>query len=85
MRPTGKAICILPDGNPNKTDSGIIVPQTMKEQPNTGKIVSVGPAVEDENLKPGVTVLFARKSGSMFMIDDVEHLLVTEDKIQFIY
>lgn len=85
MRPTGRAVCILPDGNPNKTDSGIIVPQTIKEQPNSGVIVSVGPAVEDEDLVPGARVMFPRKPGSSIMLDDVEHLLVTEDKIQFIY
>ena len=83
MRPTGKAVCILPDGNPNETKSGIIVPQTMKEQPNRGKVISVGPAVEQ--VKVGDDVMFPRKSGSMIMLDDVEHLLVTEDKIQFIY
>ncbi|MCK4820589.1 co-chaperone GroES [bacterium] len=83
MRPTGKAVCILPDGNPDKTDSGIIVPQTMKEQPNSGVIVSAGPATEQ--VKVGDHVMFPRKSGSSIMLDDVEHLLVTEDKIQFIY
>ncbi len=83
MRPTGKAVCILPDGNPDKTASGIIVPKTIKELPNRGKVISAGPEVEQ--VKVGDDVMFPRKAGSAIMLDDVEHLLVTEDKIQFIF
>ena len=83
MKPTGKAVCILPDGNPDETKSGLIIPKTIKELPDRGKVVSVGPAVEQ--VKVGDDVKFPRKSGSSITLDDVEHLLVTEDKIQFIY
>lgn len=73
----------MPDGNPDKTSSGIIVPKTIQELPDRGKVILVGPAVEE--VEVGDDVMFPRKSGSVIMLDDVEHLLVTEDKIQFIY
>lgn len=83
MRITGNNVCILPYGNPNKTKSGIIIPKTVKEQPNTGTVVDHGPNVEA--VERGKKVIFARKAGSVLNIDDVEHLLVPEDKISYVY
>ena len=83
MRITGNIVCILPDGNPNKTKSGIIVPKTVKELPNTGIVIDHGPMVEA--VEKGKKVIFARKAGSVLNIDDIEHLLVPEDKISYVY
>lgn len=79
----GKTICILPDGNPDKTGSGIIIPKTISELPPTGKVLYVGPQVEE--VRVGDRVNFARKSGSAVYENDQELLLITEDKVLFVY
>jgi len=83
MKVLGNAVLILPDGLPDKTGSGIIIPKTVEELPPTGVVKAIGNKVEE--VKVGDKVRFARKSGSAIYIEDVEHLLVPEDKIQFIY
>ncbi|GFO82848.1 MAG: co-chaperonin GroES [Methyloceanibacter sp.] len=59
-----------------KTKGGIIIPDTAAEKPQTGKIVSVGPGLRDDDgklqpldVKAGDTVLFGKWSGTEVKID----------------
>jgi len=83
MELTGHSVLILPDQIPETTTSGIVVPKTIKELPNTGKVIGVGPATDV--VRPGERVTFIRKAGSAVYIEDVEHLIIHEAKIQFIH
>ena len=72
-----------------KTAGGIIIPDSAKEKPSQGEVVSVGPGGRDEAGKPipldvkvGDRVLFGKWSGtdvkpegerSTYLLDDVEH------------
>ena len=54
-----------------KSKGGIIIPDTVKEKPQEGEIVAVGPGGRDENgkliamdLKAGDRVLFGKWSGT---------------------
>src|SRR5262245_40155613 len=62
-----------------KTAGGIIIPDTAKEKPQQGEIVSVGPGGRDEagklipiDVKPGDRVLFGKWSGTEVKLDGVE-------------
>ena len=55
----------------NRTAGGIIIPDTAKEKPSQGVVVSVGPGGRDERgnlipmtLKEGDKVLFSKWSGT---------------------
>jgi chaperonin GroES len=71
-----------------KTKGGIIIPDTAKEKPQEGKVVSVGAGkVSDKGerialeVKAGDRVLFGKYSGNEITIDGEEHLIMREDDI----
>ena len=71
-----------------KTAGGIIIPDTAKEQPQQGEVVSVGPGGRDEagklipiDVKPGDRVLFGKWSGTEIKLDGVEYLIMKESDI----
>jgi len=71
-----------------KVKGGIIIPDTAKEKPMEGKVVSVGSGRLDENgkrvpmeVKTGNKVLFGKYAGTEIKIEDVEHIILREDEI----
>ena len=66
---------IKPLEQESKTASGLLLPDTAKEKPQTGLVVAVG---DDEEIKLKVNdkVLFARYSGTEFKMDGTEYLLL---------
>jgi len=71
-----------------KTAGGIIIPDTVKEKPQEGKVVAVGPGGRDEagklipiDVKAGDRVLFGKWSGTEVKIDGVEYLIMKESDI----
>ena len=72
----------------DKTESGIIIPDTAKEKPSQGEVIAVGPGGRDEaghiipvDLKVGDFVLFGKWSGTEVKIDGVELLIMKESDI----
>ena len=68
-----------------KTKGGIIIPDTVKEKPQEGEIVAVGPGGRDENgklitmdVKTGDRVLFGKWSGTEVNLDGDELLIMEE-------
>jgi len=71
-----------------KTKSGIVLPDTAKEKPKRGKIVSVGEGkrLEDGtrspiNVKKGDEVIFASYAGTELKLDGEELIIMSEDDI----
>ena len=71
-----------------KTAGGIIIPDTAKEKPMQGEIVSVGPGARDEagrlvplEVKKGDKVLFGKWSGTEVKLDGHELLIMKESDI----
>ncbi len=71
-----------------KTKGGIIIPDTVKEKPQEGEIVAVGPGGRDEagklipiDLKPGNRVLFGKWSGTEVKIDGDDLLIMKESDV----
>jgi chaperonin GroES len=67
---------------------GIIIPDTAKEKPQEGKVVSVGTGKVTEEgkklplaVKEGDRVLFGKYSGSEVKIDDEEYLILREEDV----
>jgi chaperonin GroES len=67
---------------------GIIIPDTAKEKPMEGEVISVGPGkmMEDGkrspmDVKAGDRVLFAKYAGSEIKIDDKEYIIMKEEEI----
>jgi chaperonin GroES len=71
-----------------KTKGGIIIPDTVKEKPQEGEIVAVGPGGRDESgkltpmgVKSGDRVLFGKWSGTEVKLDGEELLIMKESDI----
>ena len=67
---------------------GIIIPDTAKEKPMEGEVISVGPGkmMEDGKrspmeVKPGDRVLFGKYAGTEIKIDDEEYVIMREEEI----
>lgn len=75
IQPMGARILVKPLEQESKTSSGLYIPETAKEKPQTGVVVAVG---DDEEIKLKVNdkVLFAKYTGTEFKLDGVEYLLM---------
>lgn len=72
----------------NKTAGGIIIPDTAKEKPSQGIVVSVGPGGRDEaghdipmTLKVGDRVLFGKWSGTEIKIEGEDLVIMKESEV----
>jgi chaperonin GroES len=71
-----------------KSAGGIIIPDSAREKPSQGEVLSVGPGGRDESgklvpldVKAGDRVLFGKWSGTEVKIDGVEYLIMKESDI----
>jgi chaperonin GroES len=71
-----------------KTQGGIIIPDTAQEKPQQGEVIAVGPGARDEqgrivplDVKVGDRVLFGKWSGTEVKIDGEELLIMKESDI----
>ncbi len=72
----------------DKTAGGILLPDSAKEKPKQGKVLSLGEGKVLDNgkrasfqVKEGDKVLFSSYAGSEIQIDGQEYLIMTEDDI----
>ena len=71
-----------------KTASGLFIPDSAKEKPQEGEVISVGNGKRGEDgklipldLKAGDRILFGKYSGSDIKIDGNEYLIMREDEV----
>lgn len=75
IQPMGARVLIQPLEQESKTSSGLLLPETAKEKPQTGVVVAIG---DDEEIKLKVNdkVLFAKYTGTEVKLDGKEYLLM---------
>ena len=88
IRPLQVRIIVKRIEEEEKTKGGIIIPDSAKEKPMEGEVISVGSGKVLENgtkqapeVKAGDRILFGKYSGTEVKIDGVEHLIMREDDI----
>jgi chaperonin GroES len=71
-----------------KTKGGIIIPDAVKDKPQEGKIIAVGPGGRDEtgkliplDVKAGDSILFGKWSGTEVKIDGDDLLIMKESDV----
>ncbi len=71
-----------------KTKGGIIIPDTAKEKPQEGKVVSVGKGrvlddgkVQELAVKKGDKILFNKYAGTEIKVEGDEHIIIREDDV----
>ena len=87
IRPIGEREVIQPMQKEEKTESGILLPDSAQEKPIEGKVVAVGPGrVNDKGehipleVKVGDEVVFAKFIGTTVKQDGVDYLIVNGER-----
>jgi chaperonin GroES len=88
FRPLHDRVVVRRIEEDERTRGGIIIPDTAKEKPQQGEVISVGPGARDEkgaiqplDVKAGDRVLFGKWSGTEVKIDGEELLIMKESDI----
>lgn len=83
IKPLADRVVVEPASAESVTASGIIIPDTVKEKPQKGTVVAVGPGKKDEptTVKVGDTVLYGKYAGTEIQIDGKDYLIMRESDI----
>jgi len=88
LQPLGDRVVVQREESEEKTAGGILLPDSAKDKPARGHIVSVGNGRLLENgrrhelqVKVGDHVIFSSYAGETFKVQDDELLLMREDDI----
>ena len=88
FRPLQDRVLVRRIEEEEKTKGGIIIPDTAKEKPQEGKVISVGPGARDESgklqpldVKKGDRILFGKWSGTEVKIDGEDLLIMKESDV----
>jgi len=79
FRPLKERVFVSYSEEPEKTSSGLYIPDAAKEKPQKGKVKAIGKEVKD--VKVGETILFDKYSGSKITLDNEEFLIIKEEDI----
>ena len=92
LKPLGSRVVIEPVEQDEVTAGGIVLPETAKEKPQKGKILSVGPGDRDVggkripmDVKVGDTVLYAKYAGTEIKVDGKKLLILKESDVLAIF
>ena len=81
FRPVGKRALLQPvEQEEEKTVSGIVLPQTAKEKPQTARVIRIGD-LEDGRISEGDLVVFAKYSGTKVRLDEEDYLILDSDDL----
>ncbi|MBP1702214.1 MAG: groES [Chloroflexi bacterium] len=88
LKPLGNRVVIEPLESEEVTAGGIVLPETAKEKPQKGKVISTGPGDRDEDgkyipmdVKTGDTVLFAKYAGTEIKVEGKKLLILRESDL----
>jgi chaperonin GroES len=88
LKPLGSRVVIEPIEQEDITAGGIVLPETAKEKPQRGKVLSAGDGDRDDHgkrialdVQVGNTVLFAKYSGTEIKVDGKKLLILRESDI----
>jgi chaperonin GroES len=88
FRPLHDRVVVRRIEGDQKTAGGIIIPDTVKEKPQEGEVIAVGPGARNEagsivalDVKAGDHILFGKWSGTEVKIDGEDLLIMKESDI----
>jgi chaperonin GroES len=83
MKPINDRVVVKPAAAEEKTQGGIIIPDTAKEKPQRGEVVAVGPGKDGNQMtvKAGDTVLYGKYAGQELQYNGEDYLIMREDDI----
>lgn len=90
LRPLGDRVVIQYQEAEEKTQAGIILPDSAKEKPQEAVVIAVGPGkaedgkVSEMQVKEGDRVIFSKYAGTEIKLDEEEFIIVEQNEIMAI-
>ena len=83
IKPLADRVVIKPEAAEEKTDAGIIIPDSAKEKPLRGEILAAGEGTKDEAmiLKVGDKVLYGKYAGTELELDGEKYLIMRQSDV----
>lgn len=88
LRPLGDRLVVKPIEQEETTASGLVLPETAKEKPQQGSVLSIGPGRRDDDGKRiemdvavGDTILYAKYAGTEIKIEGEKLLILKESDV----
>jgi len=88
VTPLGDRVVIKPLPKEEVSKGGIVLPDTVKEKPQEGKIIAVGPGKLSEagkrvamEVKVGDEVIYSKYAGTEYKLNDEDLIIVRESDI----
>jgi len=88
LKPLGNRVVVEPIEEEEITAGGIVLPETAKEKPQKGKVISTGPGDRDDDgkripmdVKDGDKVLFAKYAGTEIKLEGKKLLIMRESDL----
>jgi chaperonin GroES len=80
LKPLGARALVKRVESEEQTASGIVLPDTAREKPQTAEVVTVGDS-DEVKVSVGDVVVLSKYSGTEVKIEGEEHLIVDADDI----
>ncbi len=80
FRPLGERALVRVVEREEKTASGIVLPDTAKEKPQTAEVIAVGEG-DDLKVSQGDVIVFAKYSGTEISLDGEDYMILDADDI----
>ena len=83
IKPLAARVVIQPVDEESRTDSGLYIPDTAKEKPQTGIVVAIGEGTEEIpiTVKVGEKVLFPKYTGTEIKLGNEEFIIMDFEKV----
>jgi chaperonin GroES len=88
LKPLGDRVVVRPKPKQDVTPTGIVLPDTVSERPQEGKVIAVGSGrLLDSGVrvpmevKTGDEVLYAKYGGTEVKLDGEEYLVIRENDL----
>ena len=88
IKPMGNRVVLRPTKKEEKTNSGIILPDSVGDKPQTAEVIAVGDGGQTPNgtpytmsVKVGDTVLMSKFPGQETTVDGEDVLIIPEQEI----
>lgn len=88
LKPLADRVIVQQTAAEEKTKSGILLPDSAKEKPTSGKVIAVGPGKADDkgkvhalDVKVGQTVYYGKYSGTEVEVESQKYVIIRESDL----
>ena len=87
LKPLGNKVVLQQEAAEEKTQSGIILPDSAKEKPQDAVVIAVGQGKGEDGkdiemqVKVGDKVIYSKYAGTEIKLDDEEYIIVDQNDI----